>query len=530
MTVGAVGQGMVAGDLVNTASRLQSVAPPGTVLVGESTYRATSEAIAFEPAGDHPLKGKASPVPAWRALRVVGMIGGAGRSDVLEPPFVGREAELRLVKELLHAATRERRLRLVSVIGQPGIGKSRLAWEFHKYIDGIRESIYWHQGRSPAYGEGITFWALGEMVRKRAGLIETDDAATTRARIAEALAEYVSDEAERRWIEPRLLQLLGVDEGGGGDRDELFAAWRTFFERVSEQGTVVLVFEDLHWADTGLLDFIDHLVEWSRGRPILVVTLARPELLERRPAWGAGRRNFVSLSLEPLTRDDMAELLDGLVPGLPDAMVRRDPGARRRDPAVRRRDDPDAAPRRPARGGRRHLSTGQRPDPPRRPRDAPRAHRGAPRRPRCRRSVAAPGCCRPRSDLQRRRPRSRVRPGTRGGRPRTCAPSNAASSSPRRSIRVRPSAGSGRSSRRSSARSATPPCRSATDAHATCPRLATSRASATTSWPGSRRSTTGTPIWPCPRAPRGRRSRSRRDSPCAAPPNERQRSIRTILP
>ena len=359
VTLGAVGQGMVAGDLVNTASRLQSVAPPGTVLVGESTYRATSEAIAFEPAGDQLLKGKTSPVPAWRAIRVVGMIGGAGRSDVLEPPFVGREAELRLVKEMLHAATRERRLRLVSVIGQPGIGKSRLAWEFHKYIDGISESIYWHQGRSPAYGEGITFWALGEMVRKRAGLIETDDAATTRARIAEALVEYVSDEGERRWIEPRLLQLLGVDEGSGGDRDELFAAWRTFFERVSEQGTVVLVFEDLQWADTGLLDFIDHLVEWSRGRPILVMTLARPELLERRPAWGAGRRNFVSLSLEPLTRDDMAKLLDGLVPGLPDAMVLRHPGACRRDPAVCRRDDPDAAPRRPARGGGRHLSTRQ---------------------------------------------------------------------------------------------------------------------------------------------------------------------------
>ena len=321
VTLGAVGQGMVAGDLVNTASRLQSVAPPGTVLVGESTYRTTSEAIAFEPAGDHLLKGKAVPVPAWRAVRVVGMIGGAGRSDVLEPPFVGREAELRLIKELLHATTRERRMRLISVIGQPGIGKSRLTWEFHKYIDGISESIYWHQGRSPAYGEGITFWALGEMVRKRAGLIETDDDATTRVRIAETLAEYVTDDGERRWIEPRLLQLLGVDEGSGGDRDELFAAWRTFFERVSEQGTVVLVFEDLQWADTGLLDFIDHLVEWSRGRPILVMTMARPDLLERRPAWGAGRRNFVSLSLEPLTREDMAKLLEGLVPGLPDAMV-----------------------------------------------------------------------------------------------------------------------------------------------------------------------------------------------------------------
>jgi class 3 adenylate cyclase/tetratricopeptide (TPR) repeat protein len=321
VTLGAVGQGMVAGDLVNTASRLQSVAESGTVLVGESTYRATSEAIAFEPAGDFVLKGKASPVAAWRATRVVGMIGGAGRSDVLEPPFVGREAELRLIKELLHAATRDRRLRLVSVTGQPGIGKSRLTWEFHKYIDGISESIYWHQGRSPAYGEGITFWALGEMVRKRAGLVETDNEAITRARIADALSEYVADEGERRWIEPRLLQLLGVDEGSVGDRDELFAAWRTFFERVAEQGTVVLVFEDLQWADTGLLDFIDHLVEWSRGHPILVLTMSRPELLERRPGWGAGRRNFVSLSLEPLAQEDMAKLLEGLVPGLPESMV-----------------------------------------------------------------------------------------------------------------------------------------------------------------------------------------------------------------
>ena len=222
-----------------------------------------------------------------------------------------------MIKELTHAAGREHRFRLVSVTGQPGVGKSRLAWEFLKYIDGISESIFWHQGRSPAYGQGITYWALGEMVRQRAGLSEDDDAPTTRAAIAVAVAEYVSDEEERRWIVPRLLQLLGVEDGAGGDRDELFAAWRTFFERISEQGTVVLVFEDLHWADTGLLDFIDHLGEWSRGRPILVVTLARPDLLDRRPEWGAGRRNFVSLSLEPLPGPRCGRVLDGLAPGLP---------------------------------------------------------------------------------------------------------------------------------------------------------------------------------------------------------------------
>jgi class 3 adenylate cyclase/tetratricopeptide (TPR) repeat protein len=330
VTLGAVDQGVVAGDIVNTASRLQSAAAAGTILVGRVTRDATSGAIAYESAGEHVLKGKETPVPAWRPLRVIGMVGGVGRSDVLEPPFTGRDAELRMIKDLLHVAGREQRLRMMSVIGQPGIGKSRLIWEFHKYIDGITETINWHQGRSPAYGQGTAFSALGEMVRKRARLADGDDPATTRAGITATVAEHVADDEERRWITPRLLQLLGVEEGRGGDRDELFAAWRTFFERVSEQGTVVLVFEDIQWADTGLLDFIDHLGEWSRGHPILVITLARPELLERRADWGAARRNFVSLSLEPLPEDDMRGLLAGLAPGLPqdltEAILRRADG------------------------------------------------------------------------------------------------------------------------------------------------------------------------------------------------------------
>ena len=169
VTLGATNQGMVAGDLVNTASRLQSVAPPGTVLVGESTMQAASGAIAFEPAGEQLLKGKAAPVPAYRALRVVARRGGAGRSEQLEAPFVGRAPELRMLKDFHVATGAERRPRLVSIIGQGGIGKSRLVWEFQKYIDGVTEVVYWHQGRSPAYGEGISFWALAEMVRGRAG-------------------------------------------------------------------------------------------------------------------------------------------------------------------------------------------------------------------------------------------------------------------------------------------------------------------------------------------------------------------------
>ena len=320
VTIGATNQGMVAGDIVNTAARLQSVAPHGRVLVGESTYQAASKAIVFEEAGDQILKGKTSPVPAWLALRVVAERGGRGRSGGLEAPFVGRDDELRLLKDLFHAAARERRGRLVSVIGPGGIGKSRLAWEFEKYLDGIVTTAWWHHGRSPAYGQGISFWALGEMIRGRAGLAETDDEPTTRSKVAAMLAEHVPDESERRWIEPAMLTLLGLS-GGDLPADQLFAAWRTFFERLAATGPVVLVFEDLHWADPGLLDFIDHLLEWSRDQPIYVLTLARPELLERRTDWGAGRRNFLSLGLEPLSEDSMRELLAGLVPGLPKATV-----------------------------------------------------------------------------------------------------------------------------------------------------------------------------------------------------------------
>jgi class 3 adenylate cyclase/tetratricopeptide (TPR) repeat protein len=326
VTLGATNQGMVAGDLVNTAARLQSVAPPGTVLVGDATYQAASDAIAFEPAGQQLLKGKAAPVAAYRALRVVARRGGAGRIEQLEAPFVGRAPELRMLKDFHLATGAERRPRLVSIVGQGGIGKSRLIWEFQKYLDGVTEVVYWHQGRSPAYGVGISFWALAEMVRGRIGINDEDDPAAARAKVGGALAEFVADEAERRWMEPRLLQLLsieGAESGEPSDRESLFAAWRLLFERIAEKGVVVLVFEDVQWADDGLLDFIDHVLDWSRERPIYIITSARPELLDRRRDWGAGRRNFTSLVLEPLTAEQMRELLAGLVPGLPAPVVER---------------------------------------------------------------------------------------------------------------------------------------------------------------------------------------------------------------
>jgi predicted ATPase/class 3 adenylate cyclase len=317
VTVGAKGEGMVAGDLVNVASRIQSVAQAGTVLVGDATHRATESSIAYEPAGTHELKGKSEPIAAWRALRVIAARRGEGRAAGLEAPFVGRDAELRLVKGLFHSAAEERKARLVSVVGVAGIGKSRLAWEFEKYLDGLLETVYWHRGRCLSYGDGVTYWALAEMVRMRARIAEGESAESALEKLQAMLAEYVADSEEREWLEPRLAHLLGLAERTAPDREDLFSAWRLFFERLAEKGPTILVFEDLQWADDTLLEFIEYLLEWSRPFPLFVLTLSRPDIADRHPSWGAGKRDFTSLFLEPLAPAAMTELLGGLVPGLP---------------------------------------------------------------------------------------------------------------------------------------------------------------------------------------------------------------------
>ena len=322
VSLAAEGQGMVAGDLVNTASRVQSVAPAHAVLVDEATRRATEAAIAYEPAGEHALKGKAEPVATWRALRVVAGLGGLGRSVRLEAPFVGRDGDLHLLKELFHATAREHRSRLVTITGIAGIGKSRLAWELKKHLDGLVEPVYWHEGRSPAYGEGLAFWALAEMVRGRARIAETDGPREARRKLAEMATMYLTEPDERARVEPRLAALLGLEAGSIGSAEELTAAWRTLFERVADQGTTVLVFEDLHWADPGLLDFIEGLLAGARSRPILAIALARPELLAARPAWGSTVRSHLRLDLGPLTDEAMDMLLLGLAPGLPSDALR----------------------------------------------------------------------------------------------------------------------------------------------------------------------------------------------------------------
>jgi class 3 adenylate cyclase/tetratricopeptide (TPR) repeat protein len=317
VTIGAEGQGMVAGDLVNTASRIQSAADPGTVLVGEVTKRASEAAIAYADAGSHELKGKAEPLPLFRALRVTAGRAGALKGEGLEPSFVGRERELRLVKELFHASAEEKRAHLVSVVGIAGIGKSRLAWEFFKYIDGLAELIWWRRGRCLAYGEGVAYWALAEMVRMHTDILEGEEPDEARAKLQASLAEQVPDVEERDWIERRLGQLLALEEHASGEREDLFAAWRLFFERLTEQGPAVLVFEDMQWADASLLEFVEYLLDWSRSHPLFVVTLARPELSERHPGFATSKRNATRLSLEPLSEGAMEELLSGLVPGLP---------------------------------------------------------------------------------------------------------------------------------------------------------------------------------------------------------------------
>ena len=318
VTIGASGQGLVAGDLVNTASRVQSTAEPGTVLVGESTRRASEAAVVYEDAGSFELKGKTDQIPLWRALRVAAGVGGRRRSEGLEPPFVGRDRELRLVKELYHSSAEQGRSHLVSVLGIAGIGKSRLSWELFKYLDGLTELAYWHRGRCLSYGDGVTYWALAEMARERFHIAEGEDAHSAREKLSTALADFVPDDEERQWIEPRLAHLLGLEEERQArEKEDLFGAWRLFFERLSERAPVVLVFEDVQWADAALLEFVEYLLEWSRNHAIYVVALARPDVADRHPDWPTSR-NTTTLALDPLSNEAIAQLLEGLVPGLPD--------------------------------------------------------------------------------------------------------------------------------------------------------------------------------------------------------------------
>ncbi|HEX4746757.1 MAG TPA: adenylate/guanylate cyclase domain-containing protein [Gaiellaceae bacterium] len=308
------GEGMVAGDVVNTAARLQSAAPIDGILVGEQTFRATDRRIVYREADFVEAKGKAEPVAVWEAIEPRARfgidLGGAGRA-----PLVGRDRELDLLVAALQRAREDRSTQLVTLVGVPGIGKSRLLFELSRVVDADEELIVWRQGRSLPYGEGASYWALGEIVKAQAGILESDAADVTEAKLGEAV-EIVEDPGERAWVERHLRPLVGLagdDLSAGDRRGEAFSAWRRFVEMLALGGPTVLVFEDVHWADDGLLDFVDGLVDWVDGVPLLVVCTARPELLERRPGWGGGKRNATTVSLAPLGDEETTRLLLALL-------------------------------------------------------------------------------------------------------------------------------------------------------------------------------------------------------------------------
>ncbi len=331
VTVGAENQGMVAGDAVNTAARIQSTAQPGHVWVDETTRLLTTSAISYVDEGSHALKGKSEPLPLWSARAVFAALGGAQRADGLEAPLAGRDRELRVLKAIFHGVEESATPGLVVVDGEPGVGKTRLGWELEKYIDGLTGTVRWHRGRCIAYGEGVAYYALAEAIRGRlrAALADPGDAEDTARLIEAGLDAYVPIEEERDWLRPRLGVLLGLGAGATLPREDLFSAWATFLRRVGDASyPVTLMIDDAHDADEGLLQFLEHLIGLD-GFACCVVLLTRPGLLERHPTLATNRRASI-IHLAPLTARDMATMLDGLVAGVPedvrDGLVRRAEG------------------------------------------------------------------------------------------------------------------------------------------------------------------------------------------------------------
>jgi predicted ATPase/class 3 adenylate cyclase len=307
------GEGLVAGDVINTAARIQTAAPVNGVLAGEKTFGATEQRIEYRPREPIVAKGKRDPVPVWEAVSARSLFG----VDVDLKPMtrlVGRRRELDQLLDALARARAEHEPQLVTIVGVPGMGKSRLVQELSVLLEADPELIRWRQGRSLPYGEGVAYWAFGEMVKAEAGILESDSADVAGVKLREAVAGVCGDH-EVEWLQSMLRPLVGIsDEATGGDRrNEAFAAWRRFIEGLAEDGPTVLVFEDLHWADDGLLDFIDNLVDWVSALPLLVVATARPELLVRRPHWGGGKLNASTLSLAPLSETETAEVVHAVL-------------------------------------------------------------------------------------------------------------------------------------------------------------------------------------------------------------------------
>ncbi len=325
---GQVGDGYtVMGDPVNVASRLESAARPGTVTVGEITHKLTRGAIEYVELEPLRLKGKAEPVAAWEAVRVVVEGTTVIRSST---PLIGRDRESELLSSLFDRVVREERSHLVTVIGQAGVGKSRLLRELAAEVSERQDSPLMRVGRCPAYGSGLAYWALGEVVRDQFQIVDTDDSDAAWAKLRsgfEKLFEEGGAESEEppERLAATIARPLGVDvpedvvdvmlegEDPQQTRARLFSAVRSLVEAASRIHPLVLAIEDIHWADEGMLDLIEYLARWVRG-PVLLVCLARDEILERRPGWGGGRRNATTISLEPLALDGARELVTALLP------------------------------------------------------------------------------------------------------------------------------------------------------------------------------------------------------------------------
>jgi class 3 adenylate cyclase len=309
------GEGMASGDVVNTAARLQTAAPVNGILVDAVTYRATRNVITYGEVPAVQAKGKAAPVPTWEAVEATSRFG-VDTAHHARARLVGRERELSVLRDALDRARHERIPQLVTLVGVPGMGKSRLVYELSRLADADPELITWRQGRCLAYGDGVAFWALGEVVKAQAGILEEDTESEAAAKLRAAVDEALAGESDARWVESHLRPLVGLEAeaGLGGDRrGEAFAAWRRFLESLAEHHTLVLVLEDLHWADDGLLDFVDELIDWLSGVRLLVVCSTRPELLERRPGWGGGKLNASTIGLSPLTNDQTAALISNVL-------------------------------------------------------------------------------------------------------------------------------------------------------------------------------------------------------------------------
>ncbi len=309
------GEGMASGDVVNTAARLQSTAPVNGILVDETTYRATAQAISYDEHEAVEAKGKAEPIRVWETREARSRLG-VDLARRAGGPLVGREKEIDLLRDALARARQEQAPQLVTLVGVPGIGKTRLVAELFADIEADPDLIYWRQGRCLPYGEGVTYWALSEMVKAQAGILDSDTEHEVDEKLKASVAEAMPAASDAAWVEGHLRPLVGLAESiptSGDRRAEAYAAWRRFFEALAEQRPLVLVFDDLHWGDDSLLDFVDHLVDWATGVPLLAVCTARPELLSRRPGWGGGKPNATTISLSPLSDDETAHLVHALL-------------------------------------------------------------------------------------------------------------------------------------------------------------------------------------------------------------------------